>query len=96
MEKETKLVINNDKLVDILMHSVTHEDIDGLKIANQEEFKRINNRFEKIDARFDKIDARFDKLENKIDNNFKWIVSIIIIGVIMPILAPVAMKYLGG
>ena len=40
---------------------------------------RIDKRFDKIDERFDKIDERFNKIDQKIDSNFKWTLSLLVI-----------------
>jgi hypothetical protein len=80
-ENELKLTITQDKLVDILMHAATRDDIAKLDAKSERledkmdaRFDKIDARFialeDKMDARFDKIDARFIELENKTDARF--------------------------
>jgi hypothetical protein len=62
MENNTpvKLEITQDKLVDLLMHAATREDIAALR-------QETNAKFEKVDQKFEKIDQQFEKLDQKID-----------------------------
>lgn len=62
-----KLEITQDKLVDLLMHAATREDIAALRQETTAKFDKIDQRFEKVDQRFEKVDQRFDKLDQKID-----------------------------
>jgi chaperonin cofactor prefoldin len=67
-------------------------------------FDKIDARFEKVDVRFEKleesIDARFekaekntdaklDKLNDKIDSHFKWMITLLV----GTILVPIALQY---
>lgn len=58
-ENEFKLTISQDKLVDILMHAATREDIAKLDAKLDKTRKDLEIR---MDARFDKMDTRFDKI----------------------------------
>ncbi|MCD6048297.1 MAG: hypothetical protein K0S08_1944 [Gammaproteobacteria bacterium] len=54
-KKDFKWEITQDKLVDILMHAATRDDIAKLDAKFEE---KIN----KLDAKLDKLDAKYDKL----------------------------------
>ena len=38
----------------------------------------------KIEEKFDRVDEKFDKMSAKIDTNFKWLMGILLIGIILP------------
>lgn len=42
-------------------------------------FKETNEKFNKMDDRFNKFDDRITRLETKVDSNFKWIISTVLI-----------------
>lgn len=69
-ENELKLTITQDKLVDLLMHAATRDDIAKLDAKSEKLEDKMDARFDKVDARFDKMDARFIELENKMDTRF--------------------------
>ena len=58
-ENEFKLTISQDKLVDILMHAATREDIAKLDAKLD---KKIEDLEAKMDDRFDRMDAKYDKI----------------------------------
>ncbi len=66
-DNEFRLTITQDKLVDILMHAATREDIAKLDTKFNEKFDKIDEKFNKIDERFNKIDEKFDKIDEKFD-----------------------------
>lgn len=72
------ITITQDKLVDILMHSATREDIAALRQEVKEDIASVGRCV-------DKMDRRIDKLENKIDTNFKWVVGLLVASVLVPI-----------
>lgn len=74
-----------DPRVDVLQNDVKHIF---------ESIERIDGRFEKVDQRFDKIDDKFEKLDTKMDSHFKWLLGILVIGIMVPILLA-SLKYLG-
>jgi hypothetical protein len=90
-DNQFTLTITQDKLVDLLMHAATREDIakldkkiDDLENRMEAKFEKIDDRFDKIDTRFEKMDSKFEKMDNKYDK--------IIWGVITAILVPIAIQ----
>ena len=81
-----QLTITQDKLVDLLLHAATREDIARLDAKIDSKFteldSKISNLDSKFEAKFDKIDAKFDKLNAKIDK-ITWL---IIGAILVPIL----------
>jgi len=68
-----QLTLTQDKLIDLLMHAATREDIAQLdnKIDSKSDqfenkFTQIDNRFTHIENRFTQIENRFTQLENKL------------------------------
>jgi len=49
------------------------EDIKGVKVELMEDIRGAETR---LDKRFDKVDDRLDKM----NNNFKWLIGIILVG----------------
>jgi hypothetical protein len=47
-------------------------------------FLHIDGKFDRIDEKFDRIDEKFDRMGAKIDNNFKWLVGILLVGIALP------------
>lgn len=97
VDDKVKIEITQDKLIDILMHSATREDIAKLdnKIEAKfdaviAEFKRSNEALEtRIDNKFESLESRVSREFQKIDNRYNWIIgtiiaaSIAVIGVIV-------------
>jgi flagellar capping protein FliD len=85
-EVPMQLTITQDKLVDLLLHAATREDIARLDAKIDSKFteldSKISNLDSKFEAKFDKIDAKFDKLNAKIDK-ITWL---IIGAILVPIL----------
>lgn len=92
----TKIEITQDKLVDILLHAATREDLANLakeskgnfeqqRAEAKAEFEKMRSEtkaeFDKLDFRIDKLDSRIDKLDAKIDK-LTWF---IIAGILIPI-----------
>lgn len=58
MEKEKmRLEIKEDKIIDILMHAATRDDI-----------SKLDNRIDKLDSRIDRVESRIHSLDKKIDD----------------------------
>lgn len=93
-DNEFKLTITQDKLVDILMHAATREDIAKLDTKVDTTATRLDAKIDTLEAKLDakidtleaKMDHRFDKLESKYDR--------IIWGIVLAILVPVAVQLL--
>ncbi len=86
---ELKLTITQDKLVDILMHAATREDIAKLdsKIDNLETKlnTKIDNLEAKIDAKISTLDAKISALDVKFDTKYDKIIWGIVIAILVPI-----------
>lgn len=79
-----KLEITQDKLVDLLMHAATREDIATLRQEVKEDIAKLDDKIEKLeakmDAKFDKVDDKIDKLDDKIDKKFTLLMRMMIGG----------------
>ena len=66
-----KLEITQDKLVDILMHAATREDIAKLDTKVDTQANRLDAKIESLDAKIDaqanRLDAKIESLDAKID-----------------------------
>lgn len=62
----TQVVITQDKLVDLLMHAATREDIAALRQETNTKFEKIELSIERLDQ---KIDSNYVKLDQKIDSS---------------------------
>ena len=80
-----KIEITQEKLVDVLMHTATREDISSLRIEIKEGNDKLDNRINKLDDRIDRLDNRIDRLDDRIDSNFKWTMGAIIVAILIPI-----------
>ncbi len=90
MSDEMRVTITQDKLVDILMHAATREDISTLRNEVNLSIDSLRKDIDRLDSRIDKLDNRIDKLDNRIDSNFKWLMST----VVLAILVPIALKFI--
>jgi short-subunit dehydrogenase involved in D-alanine esterification of teichoic acids len=95
MEDRPRLTIDNEKLIDIIMHSATRDDIRELKneiLAKHDDLNRKIDSFQFMnDKRLDKIDQELGRMEDDIKTNFKWVCGLILFSMVLPI----ASKYLG-
>ena len=84
MEKEPiKLELNEDKIIDILMHVATREDIATAR--NELKAEVVGIRSEIVGVKT-KVDVRTDKLNDKIDK----VIWFIVISIFVPIFIQVA------
>ncbi len=79
-----KLEITQDKLVDLLMHAATREDIATLRQEVKEDIAKLDARIDKLDDKIEKLeakmDAKFDKVDAKMDRQFKFLLRMMIGG----------------
>ena len=65
------------------------EKIDRLEVKLDEKIDRLDvklsGRMDNLDGRIDKLDGRIDKLESKMDSNFKWVMGVLVITILVPI-----------
>ena len=89
---ELKLTITQDKLVDILMHAATREDIAKLdsKIDNLE--VRIDTKIGALDSKIDNLAARIDEKLSVLDTKFDAKYDKIMWGIVIAILVPIAIQ----
>ena len=92
-----KLEITQDKLVDILMHAATREDIANLSNKTDAQISKLEDKIDKLDSRIDKLDAKIDiqtaRLEDKVDTQVERldkkidsIYRLLIASILVPIL----------
>ncbi|MBX9865761.1 MAG: hypothetical protein K2Y14_02520 [Burkholderiales bacterium] len=74
-----QLTITQDKLVDLLLHAATREDIARLDAKIDSKFTELDSKISNLDSKFE---AKFDKLDAKIDK-LTWL---IIGSILVPIL----------
>lgn len=86
---ELKLTITQDKLVDILMHAATREDIAKLdaKIDNLESKieAKINNLESRMETKIGALEAKIGALDTKFDAKYDKIIWGIVIAILVPI-----------
>ena len=80
-----RVTITQDKLVDILMHAATREDISTLRNEVNLSIDSLRKDIDRLDSRIDKLDNRIDKLDNRIHSNFKWLMSTVVLAILVPI-----------
>ena len=91
-----KLEITQDKLVDILMHAATREDIAKLDTKVDTQANRLDAKIESLDAKIDaqanrldaKIDAQANRLDAKIEQlgaRLNGMTRLIITGILIPL-----------
>ena len=98
--QKVALNITQDKLVDILIHAATREDIASLRTENREMYNQLdkkidtlaidhNHKIDKLDQKVDTVSSdlnhKIDKLDSKIDSNFKMMLSVLIVTILVPI-----------
>lgn len=69
-ERVVEIKITQDKLVDILMHAATRDDIARLDSKINELDKKIDSKFSELDNKIDKLDTKFDSKFNELDRKF--------------------------
>ena len=91
MQNEFNVTITQDKLVDILMHAATREDMASFKAEMKEDISNLRDKMDKdiatLNGRIDKLDSRIDKLDSRIDSNFKWMMGAIVIAILIPLVS---------
>ena len=104
--KEFKAEITSGDLIHAMTHAATREDIANLRKEMKEDVSRLDNSISRLDSKIDtvntslvnRIDTINTSLVNRMDSNFKWLVGIIITGIIFSpvslVLIPHFIKYL--
>tara|TARA_R110002167_G_C12593076_1_gene644401 strand:+ start:804 stop:1097 length:294 start_codon:yes stop_codon:yes gene_type:complete len=83
--KDMRLEITQDKLVDILQHAATRQDIADLRVETNSNIVGVKT----------ELKADINRIESKIDSGFKWLMGVVIVGVMIPmvgIFATIALK----
>ena len=70
-DNQFKLEITQDKLIDILMHAATREDIAKLD-------EKVDSKIDKLDSRIDKLDEKIESLRNDLKSDIRWVIGTII------------------
>jgi hypothetical protein len=73
-----------------MTHAATRDDIANFRTEVKDDISRLDNSISRLDTKIDtvnislssKIDTVNASLINKMDSNFKWLVGIIITGII--------------
>jgi chaperonin cofactor prefoldin len=76
---ELNIVLTQDKLLEILLHAATREDIAKLDT-------KLEGRIDRLDTRMDRLDTRIDRLDTKIDK--------VMYGIVLAILMPITIQVL--
>tara|TARA_B110000091_G_scaffold199945_1_gene230258 strand:+ start:195 stop:518 length:324 start_codon:yes stop_codon:yes gene_type:complete len=77
--KEFKAEITSGDLIHAMTHAATREDIANLRKEMKEDVSRLDNSISRLDSKIDTVNT---SLVNRMDSNFKWLVGIIITGII--------------
>jgi hypothetical protein len=81
--KEFKAEITSGDLIHAMTHAATRDDIANLRTEVKDDIsilrKEVKDDVSRLDAKIDTVNA---SLINKMDSNFKWLVGIIITGII--------------
>ena len=98
--KDMRLEITQDKLVDILQHAATRQDIADLRVETNANITGVKAELKaeigKLESHMDsnkaELKAEISKVENKIeaavnksDSNFKWTMGVLIVTILVPI-----------
>ena len=70
-----KLEITQDKLVDLLLHAATREDIQAFARASKEDYAKLENQIGKLERSMEAMEARMDRQFHKIDGRYNWIIG---------------------
>ena len=84
-ENRIKFELKEDKIIDILLHSATREDINKLDAKIDSSVAKLDARIDKLETRIDKLETRIDKLDAKIDRLLWFIIAGILIPILMHI-----------
>ena len=90
------VTLTSQEYMNLMAHKITHDvvkevddKIDKLEVKLDEKIDRLDvklsGRMDNLDGRIDKLDGRIDKLESKMDSNFKWVMGVLVITILVPI-----------
>ena len=88
------LHVTEDKIIDLLLHGATREDISRLDNKITVEIDKLDAKIDKLDAkitteiskldlRIDKLDVKIDKVNDKLDKVIWFIIASILIPIAM-------------
>jgi hypothetical protein len=73
-----KLEITQDKLVDLLLHAATREDIQAFAKASKEDYAKLDQKIDsgiaRVERSMEAMEARMDRRFHKIDGRYNWII----------------------
>jgi len=83
------VTLTSQEYMNLMAHKITHDvvkevddKIDKLEVKLDAKIDALDV---KLSGRIEKLDGRIDKLESKMDNNFKWVMGVLIITILVPI-----------
>jgi len=88
-----KIEITQGKLLDLLMHSATREDISELRTEMHQRIDSSKNELKKeiadvkteLKAEIADVKTDMKSLSERMDSNFKWTLGILIVAILVPI-----------
>jgi division protein CdvB (Snf7/Vps24/ESCRT-III family) len=84
--KEFKAEITSGDLIHAMTHAATRDDIANLRTEVKDDISRLDNSISRLDTKIDHVRTELkediSKLDTKMDSNFKWLIGIIITGII--------------
>ena len=91
--KEFKAEITSGDLIHAMTHAATRDDIANLRTEVKDDISKLDTKIDHVRTELkediSRLDTKIDKvntdLSNKIDSNFKWLASIVIVGILVPI-----------
>jgi uncharacterized protein YaaR (DUF327 family) len=83
------VTLTSQEYMNLMAHKITHDvvkevddKIDKLEVKLESKIDALDV---KLSGRIDKLDGRIDKLESKLDSNFKWVMGVLVITILVPI-----------
>jgi hypothetical protein len=88
-DQNIKIEITQAKLLDVLMHSATREDIAELrselksdKVEVKSEILEVKN---ELKGEISGVRSELRSLGEKVDSNFRWIMGVLVVTILVPI-----------
>lgn len=87
--------VREETIFDYLMHAATREDIANLRLEVKDDIAKLDTKIDRIagqlDTKIDKLRQEtkedFKELTKKVDIQFRWMMGILLIGIIAPFAA---------
>ena len=91
MQNEVNVTITQDKLVDILMHAATREDISNLRDKMDKDISSLRSEvksdIDSVRAEIKDVRSEVKDLRKEMNTKFTWLYGLVVVSILIPLVS---------